>query len=91
MTVRKFKKLGRKDKLNFMIWLITMMNSVDVNSKTGWLITEYKDGKVFEIMSGDGKYRYKTAGKNTCKQLFAAKCYRHAINMTWFKATICGV
>ena len=46
MTVRKFQKASKEEKLNFMIRLITKYNSIDINSKEGWLISEDANGVV---------------------------------------------
>ena len=91
MTVRKFQKASKEEKLNFMIKLITKYNSIDINSKEGWVISEDANGAKFRLMTGDGSnYCYVTTDKNMCKQLFAAKCYRHDMNMLWIKTTMGG-
>ena len=90
MTVKKFQAASKEEKLNFMIRLITKYNSIDINSKEGWSISEEANGTKFILMTGNGKYCYVITDKNMCKQLFAAKCYRHAMNMLWFKTIIGG-
>lgn len=91
MTPRKFEKLSKEDKINFMVCLIVRHNLIDLNSNEGWMIIEHNDGKAFELMTGDGKHRYKIVDKFVCKQLYAAVCYRRMVNKTWFNATLSGI
>ncbi len=90
MTVRKFQNATKEEKLNFLIWLIVRQNFLDINSKEGWMITKSSEGDSYEVMTGTGKFCYKITDKNMCKQLFAAQCYRYALDKVWFKRTVGG-
>lgn len=54
------------------------------------MITKSSEGDSYEVMTGTGKFRYKITDKNMRKQLFAAQCYRYALDKVWFKRTVGG-